>query len=95
MESLSVEATSEGAHAVVLVVIISLRTLTYIFFACFIWLSYGGSWWARGKICNLLLSAVLLWLCGNDSLFWMFRSRIVGVPDLLSVEPQALNQLFI
>jgi len=36
MESLSVEATSEGAHAVVLVVIISLRTLTYIFFACFI-----------------------------------------------------------
>lgn len=39
--------------------------------------------------------AVLLWLNGNDSLFWMYRSRIVGVPDLLSVEPQALNQLFI
>lgn len=36
---------------------------------------------------------VAVWEC--DSPFWIYRSSIAGVPVLLNVEPQALNQLFI
>lgn len=80
-----------GAHSVVLVMI-SLRALTYIFFACFIWPSDGGSWWARGKICNVLLSSCVVvveweWLTVLDvqkQYCWSSRSTECGTS---STEP--------